>query len=291
MGALGDQNRPDVFCVDILAKLDRLQAEYEAALADYSFNTAAQLLYDFFWGNYCDLFLEAAKTDFTRERGSRDKGRDAARDGRRLRALSATAAPVHAARDGGTVVHHGLCGGGRFPHADAAGHGAAADGRRTRRRGEAQAKAAAVYETAGRIRNLKAACGLASKRDLNFILKPAGAVSKDVLVAAAAHSGRSGGIVPLILLYQRQKHRRHPDASGRSLSSAGGTHRHRRRARTAFQKELEKVQAEIAKVDAKLGSESFVSRARGSRGRAPATTRTDWGMKAAQLEEMLQNLQ
>ena len=38
----------------------------------------------------------------------------------------------------------------------------------------AQTQAAAVYETAARIRNLKAACGLASKRDLHFILKPAG---------------------------------------------------------------------------------------------------------------------
>ena len=33
----------------------------------YRFNEVAQALYDFFWGDYCDWFVEAAKTDIFAE--------------------------------------------------------------------------------------------------------------------------------------------------------------------------------------------------------------------------------
>ena len=35
----------------------------EAAYREYQFNEVAQRLYDFFWSDYCDWFVEAAKTD------------------------------------------------------------------------------------------------------------------------------------------------------------------------------------------------------------------------------------
>lgn len=47
----------------MLAKLDALQKNLDAAYAGYEFNTTAALLYEFFWGNYCDLYLETIKGD------------------------------------------------------------------------------------------------------------------------------------------------------------------------------------------------------------------------------------
>ena len=42
------------------------------AYREYQFNTVAQRLYDFFWSDYCDWFIEAAKTDiFQRGRGTK----------------------------------------------------------------------------------------------------------------------------------------------------------------------------------------------------------------------------
>ncbi|PYJ42614.1 MAG: hypothetical protein DME86_05055, partial [Verrucomicrobia bacterium] len=35
----------------------------EVAYGDYQFNTVAQRIYDFVWSDYCDWFVEAAKTD------------------------------------------------------------------------------------------------------------------------------------------------------------------------------------------------------------------------------------
>jgi valyl-tRNA synthetase len=53
----------NVFGIDILAKLDALAQNMNQALADYEFNTATAHLYEFFWSNYCDLYLEAVKGD------------------------------------------------------------------------------------------------------------------------------------------------------------------------------------------------------------------------------------
>ncbi|MGA2556182.1 MAG: valine--tRNA ligase, partial [Verrucomicrobiota bacterium] len=56
--------RPDLLTGDdkwILLKLDQAITELSAALAQYKFNEAAQTLYRFFWSEYCDWYLEAAK--------------------------------------------------------------------------------------------------------------------------------------------------------------------------------------------------------------------------------------
>ena len=37
--------------------------QIEQAYREYKFNEVAQRLYDFFWGDYCDWFVEAAKTE------------------------------------------------------------------------------------------------------------------------------------------------------------------------------------------------------------------------------------
>ncbi len=47
--------------IDILAKLDALVTNLDAAYGRYRFNEIAQLCYEFFWSEYCDWFVEAAK--------------------------------------------------------------------------------------------------------------------------------------------------------------------------------------------------------------------------------------
>jgi len=48
----------------ILLRLDRAIREITEALADYRFNEAAQVLYRFFWSEYCDWYIEASKAVF-----------------------------------------------------------------------------------------------------------------------------------------------------------------------------------------------------------------------------------
>src|SRR5439155_4403412 len=45
----------------ILLKLDKAIRELTDSLAEYRFNEAAQVLYRFFWSEYCDWYVEASK--------------------------------------------------------------------------------------------------------------------------------------------------------------------------------------------------------------------------------------
>ncbi|MEM7387265.1 MAG: valine--tRNA ligase, partial [Verrucomicrobiota bacterium] len=56
--------KPDIYGVAILAKLDELGANLDQAYLNYRFNDSANLLYEFFWSEFCDWFLEASKKNF-----------------------------------------------------------------------------------------------------------------------------------------------------------------------------------------------------------------------------------
>src|SRR5213082_770436 len=60
------QTRPtdlSIYALELLARLNETIDAIEAAYREYQFNTVAQRLYDFVWSDYCDWFVEAAKTE------------------------------------------------------------------------------------------------------------------------------------------------------------------------------------------------------------------------------------
>ena len=52
-----------IYALELLARLNETIDAIEAAYREYQFNTVAQRLYDFVWSDYCDWFVEAAKTE------------------------------------------------------------------------------------------------------------------------------------------------------------------------------------------------------------------------------------
>src|SRR5207302_4985559 len=56
-----------IYSLDILVKLDALLRDVERAYGEYRFNEIAASLYEFFWSEYCDWFVEAAKTEIFSE--------------------------------------------------------------------------------------------------------------------------------------------------------------------------------------------------------------------------------
>ena len=58
-----DSQQLSIYAIDVLARLNETIDAIDAGYRDYQFNAVAQSLYDFFWGDYCDWFVEAAKTD------------------------------------------------------------------------------------------------------------------------------------------------------------------------------------------------------------------------------------
>src|SRR5438045_6485762 len=68
-----DAKKLSIFAVEVLARLNETIDAVEKAYRDYEFNTVAQRLHDFIWSDYCDWFVEAAKTEIFSEDQSKKK--------------------------------------------------------------------------------------------------------------------------------------------------------------------------------------------------------------------------
>jgi valyl-tRNA synthetase len=60
-----DQNSLSIYAGEVLARLDQTLDVIEAAYREYQFNVVAQALYSFVWSDYCDWYLEAAKSEIS----------------------------------------------------------------------------------------------------------------------------------------------------------------------------------------------------------------------------------
>ncbi len=60
-----------IYAIEVLARLNETIDAIEKGYREYEFNTIAQRLYDFIWSDYCDWFVEAAKTEIFSENESR----------------------------------------------------------------------------------------------------------------------------------------------------------------------------------------------------------------------------
>ena len=62
-----------IYAIEVLARLNETIDAIEKGYREYEFNTIAQRLYDFIWSDYCDWFVEAAKTEIFSEDESKKK--------------------------------------------------------------------------------------------------------------------------------------------------------------------------------------------------------------------------
>jgi valyl-tRNA synthetase len=62
-----------IYAVEVLARLNETIDAIEKGYREYEFNTIAQRLYDFIWSDYCDWFVEAAKTEIFSEDESKKR--------------------------------------------------------------------------------------------------------------------------------------------------------------------------------------------------------------------------
>jgi len=68
-----DSRHLSIYAVEVLSRLNETIDAIDAAYRDYQFNAVAQRLYDFVWSDYCDWFVEAAKTEIFGEDLARKK--------------------------------------------------------------------------------------------------------------------------------------------------------------------------------------------------------------------------
>ncbi len=277
-----------VFALDIAAKLDQLSLDLETAYQEYSFSQITGLLYDFFWGNYCDRFLEAAKSDFAPDA-------DPARKAGTLRVMDAVMRRLlihlhpfmpHITEELWRTLGYGAE--GTFLMQQALAAAPVLSGCDPAVIAVAQTQAAAVYDSASRVRNLKTLCDLASNRTADFILKPAGAwvagVSETLRLLAQCGTlkvdpdfkpgkGMAGALTPcgeIFLLLG-------------GLVDVDGV-------RARLTQERGKAAEEITKAEAKLSSETFTARAPAEVVEEHRIRLKEATARVAQLTELLENL-
>jgi len=242
-----DQMELSIYAIEVLSRLDQTIDAVEAAYREYQFNIVAQCLYQFFWNDYCDWFVEAAKSDIFGEDDARKKSALAVMDV----ALSATLRLLHPFMPHITEQLWSMF---RF------GEGSiqfAPQPAKLLLPFPSKQTMIVTYEIVQVGRNLRATAGLRSNQKTKFVLKTdnlAIAAEKSVLAhllnaseliidaefkaaAGTPVAATSAGELFLIVEVDRA-------AEGERLD-----------------KEIAKIEAELKTVDAKLKNESFVERA------------------------------
>jgi len=138
----------------------------EAAYREYQFNTVAQRLYDFVWSDYCDWFVEAAKTEIFSEDETKKKSALAVMDF----VLSATLRLLHPFMPHISGELWSLLGFGTESIQFAAPPEKVALDKVSNLAGTREL-VSAIYETIRAGRNLRAASKLPSNRKIQFILR------------------------------------------------------------------------------------------------------------------------
>nr|MCU0752762.1 class I tRNA ligase family protein [Akkermansiaceae bacterium] len=278
---ISDQKALPPYHIDIMAKLDALSADLRASYAEYRFGEIAQRLYEFLWSEFCDKFLEAVKLDLresaTPEARAATLATFDAVMARYLQLLSPymphiaeeLSSRMGYVKEGEFLMRQML------PDSPLIRSGVSA----------AQDKATAIYETAGRLRNLKAEYHLGSRKDVRFIVKGAlawlsGETKVLALLAGAAE-------IVLDSAYEA------PKGTPAALTPVGEVYLPMEglidveAERIRISKEIEKIKIEVKKCEGKLGNASFVDRAPPEVVEQEKARLVDWNAKLGQLGEML----
>lgn len=280
------ENLP-IYAVDILSKLDALTGRLGGAYADYKFNDIAVQLYEFFWSNFCDLYLEAIKNDF---QGSEERKQatlwtmDVVLA--RLMQLMHPLMP-HVTEELWKTLEFGG-GDGEFLASTPLPVEPVLAGVDEAEVQAARERTAAVFESASKVRNLKAEYNLASNRNVRLVMKPTAEwVSKEgetlaLLVGAAEvlfeedvelPKGTPAAVTPMGEVYMPLEGLIDVEAEMARLD-----------------KEIGKIESELVKSRNKLGNASFVERAKPEVVEQERARLAEWEEKIGQLQEMRKSL-
>jgi valyl-tRNA synthetase len=241
-----------IYATEVLARLNETTDVIERAYRDYEFNTVAQRLYDFFWSDYCDWFVEAAKTEIFGEDESRKKSALAVMDV----VLSASLRLLHPFMPHITEELWSLLdlGTGSIQFATPPKKIALDDVDLAKKRKLVWA----IYETVQAGRNLRAEAKVPSNKKANFVLR---AADKSV-------EGELSTISRLLNAEEVKLDRQYKAKPGVPvamtplgeifLSVSGGD---KKAESERLDKEIAKIEDELQTVKTKLKNKSFVDRA------------------------------
>ena len=279
------------YSLDILAKLDTVIRDVNAAYGEYRFNEIAQRLYDFFWSEYCDWYVEAAKTDIFGENAAAKDSALAVMDfilSHILRLLHPFMPHIteelwatlgyRAPSQGKDCLMYAA-----WP--ESGGLAAAVDCARVT---AARERVEAVYQAVRLGRNLRSEYRIASNKKVRFFLKSdlpwlqeeagtfARLINAEAVEIDPAYEPARGAPLALTPLGELCMPLDGLVDVAAELERLG--------------KELAKVEAELITVRKKLSSESFVNNAPAAVVEEHRKRESDWSEKLYQLQKMRQVL-
>jgi valyl-tRNA synthetase len=248
-----DPQALSIYAIEVLARLNETIDALDSAYRDYQFNTVAQRLYDFVWSDYCDWFVEAAKTDIFGDNETKKQSALTIMDV----VLSATLRLLHPFMPHLTEEIWSLLGLGKesiqfVTPPEKFALDAAADVAEKRR----QAKA--IYETVQAGRNLRSESKLPSNRKIRFILRSHDkSISEQIPALSRLLNAEEVTLDP--------KHKA-PAGTPVAVTPLGEIFlaiaaADQLRERERLDKEIGKIEAESRTVEAKLQNNAFVERA------------------------------
>jgi valyl-tRNA synthetase len=246
-----DNQQLSIYAVEVLARLNETIDAIEIAHRQYQFNTVAQRLYDFFWSDYCDWIVEAAKTEIFADNEARKKSALAVMD----YVLSAFLRLLHPFMPHITEELWSLLGFGTSSIQFAAPPEKVPldnlDLTSIRR------KVSALYDGVQVGRNLRAEVGIPSNTKSNFPIKPTiSDVEKEIPTLARLLGAETVETIQLEM----------PVGTIVGISKMGEVgikvaSRDRDTERDRLDKQIAKIEAELRTVENKLKNKSFVDRA------------------------------
>jgi valyl-tRNA synthetase len=277
------------YSADILARLDALTQQVAAGYEAYRFNEIAAALYEFFWSQYCDWYVEAAKTEIFAEAPEAKNSALMVMDyvlSHLLRLLHPFMPHITEElweRLGFAGANHAqgnLVMFAAFPTKSALPEGGVV--------ATVQAQVAAVYASVGAARNLRSECRVPSSKKIDFILKPSVTWVTDHIPTFARLI--NAGEVTIEPTYQV------PTNVPRVLTPLGELYMpidglvDTTAELDRLKKEIAKVENELATVRKKLANESFVANAPVAVVQEHRQREADWAEKLAQLIRMRESL-
>ncbi len=273
-----------IYAIEVLARLSETIDAVEAAYREYQFNTVAQRLYDFVWGDFCDWFVEAAKTDIFGENAARKQSTLATMDF----VLSGIVRLLHPFMPhlteelwslmGFASDEHDFLDFASIPEAIGLAESVCAT---------ARTRVDAIYQAVEAGRNLRAEARVPSNQKAKFVLRSNESWAKEEMATIARLlNGESLQIDPNVT------------APGRSSVAAtnlgelfllvGETDGAAERERLG--KEIAKLEADLKATEAKLGNQSFVERAPKDVVEEHRRRRDDFNARLTQLRKARESL-
>ena len=281
----------------IVSRLNRAARDLNSAINAYEFHGAVQILYHFFWDDFCDWYIELAKADVTAEQDS------AARTEARTRLLTVLEHALRLLHPFMPYITEELwqrLPGDKHLHAAYAGAQptvmltAYPEGVANLIDEAAESEMQAIIELISRVRNIRSEMNIKPVERIPVVVASPDDKVRRVFSSAREQISRLVRASELTVSERLDA----PKASARAVLSGGAElavpleglidfEQERRR----LHREQEKLQAEATKLEAQLGNPNFVERAPVERVNEVRERIAAIAQQSSQLQQTVENLQ